>query len=232
MDFLPPDFSSKKGRETYYARVGRARYLLRTEPARRAREERREAKRLAKEEASRLWHERRAAALEARIKAVRDAADEIEAKSILSRDQRIRLGLEQIAKAEILEAERAARKIASAEREKERQRLYRIANRDRNLELQRQWREANKDKARAHKKARRRAKRTKVKVALLKVQKGRCAYCRAKLQPADMHVDHIHPLSKGGSSDLSNLQLTCSGCNLRKNAKDPVAFAQELGRLV
>lgn len=137
-----------------------------------------------------------------------------------------------IAKAEALQVERAARLAASKERQKEKAREYRIANRDRNLELQRRWREANKEKRYAHNTARRRAQRTKLKLELIKAQNGKCAYCRVKLRAEDMHVDHIHPLSKGGSNERSNLQLTCSGCNLRKNAKDPLAFAKELGRLV
>lgn len=34
-----------------------------------------------------------------------------------------------------------------------------------------------------------------------------------------LHVDHIFPVSKGGSSDFSNLQTLCSSCNMGKKAK-------------
>ena len=34
-----------------------------------------------------------------------------------------------------------------------------------------------------------------------------------------MHVDHIHPVSRGGTSDLDNLQLLCATCNISKGAK-------------
>jgi 5-methylcytosine-specific restriction endonuclease McrA len=62
-------------------------------------------------------------------------------------------------------------------------------------------------------------------------QKGRCAYCRCRLGDA-YHVDHIISLARGGTNWPSNIQLTCKPCNLRKNAKHPLAFARELGRLL
>jgi 5-methylcytosine-specific restriction endonuclease McrA len=34
-----------------------------------------------------------------------------------------------------------------------------------------------------------------------------------------LHVDHVHPLSKGGKSTPENLQLLCPGCNTRKGAR-------------
>lgn len=50
-----------------------------------------------------------------------------------------------------------------------------------------------------------------------------CVYCGNELD--DYHVDHITPLSKGGSNNLENLALTCPRCNLRKNDKE-VIFTQ------
>lgn len=35
----------------------------------------------------------------------------------------------------------------------------------------------------------------------------------------DLHVDHILPLSRGGTNDLDNLQMLCSRCNLSKGTK-------------
>lgn len=50
-------------------------------------------------------------------------------------------------------------------------------------------------------------------------QNGRCPICGNVLQPRHIHVDHIVPLSLGGTNRLSNLQATCDACNLRKGAK-------------
>lgn len=69
-------------------------------------------------------------------------------------------------------------------------------------------------------------------VAILKAQGGRCAYCRTKLMKGNCHVDHIIALSKGGTNDRRNLQLTCEPCNLSKHAKDPIEFAQSIGMLI
>jgi len=52
---------------------------------------------------------------------------------------------------------------------------------------------------------------------LMDEQKGRCVYCGKSIED-EYHIDHTHPLSKGGSNWPSNLQLLCPKCNLRKSA--------------
>ena len=54
----------------------------------------------------------------------------------------------------------------------------------------------------------------------LKRQKSHCYYCKAKLSKV-WHPDHIVPLSKGGTNDISNIVIACPTCNLRKGAKLP-----------
>jgi 5-methylcytosine-specific restriction endonuclease McrA len=43
------------------------------------------------------------------------------------------------------------------------------------------------------------------------------------------HVDHIMPLKLGGGNGIDNIQLLCPTCNLKKGAKHPDTFMQELG---
>lgn len=63
------------------------------------------------------------------------------------------------------------------------------------------------------------------------LQRGMCVYCEQDLS-LGYHVDHIMPLILGGSNWPENLQLLCPTCNLRKHAKDPFVWANELGKLL
>ncbi|MFP4219604.1 MAG: HNH endonuclease [Phormidium sp.] len=49
-----------------------------------------------------------------------------------------------------------------------------------------------------------------------------CVACGKTHQQARLTIDHIIPVSKGGSNDLSNLQTLCFTCNrLKSNHADP-----------
>lgn len=63
------------------------------------------------------------------------------------------------------------------------------------------------------------------------MQRDRCAYCLKALR-GKFHVDHITPLSLGGSNAPRNLQLTCSRCNLSKSGRHPIEYARLTGRLI
>ena len=49
----------------------------------------------------------------------------------------------------------------------------------------------------------------------------RCEYCQTaqEISGAQMHIDHVVPTSRGGSSDDSNLCLACAWCNSYKWAQ-------------
>lgn len=66
-------------------------------------------------------------------------------------------------------------------------------------------------------------------------QRGLCANCNKKLFKSGKnkyHVDHVIALARGGSNWPDNLQCLCPSCNMSKGAKDPIAWAQENGRLL
>ena len=44
-----------------------------------------------------------------------------------------------------------------------------------------------------------------------------CQYCGAR--GIKLECDHVHPVSRGGSHDDSNLVTACVGCNRSKRAK-------------
>lgn len=66
---------------------------------------------------------------------------------------------------------------------------------------------------------------------LYNLQKGLCVCCR-KLLSSDYNVDHIMPLSRGGTHTDENIQLLCSLCNRQKHAKHPIEFMQSRGYLL
>lgn len=49
---------------------------------------------------------------------------------------------------------------------------------------------------------------------------GKCGYCEGQLlYDETWHIDHIVPVSRGGTNDEANLVLSCVACNLKKAAK-------------
>lgn len=70
---------------------------------------------------------------------------------------------------------------------------------------------------------------------LVRQQGGKCHYCRAAItvkiprgQQRKATVDHLIPLSKGGTSGSSNLVAACLECNQRKADKMPDQFWREI----
>ncbi|MBW2596963.1 MAG: HNH endonuclease [Deltaproteobacteria bacterium] len=46
-----------------------------------------------------------------------------------------------------------------------------------------------------------------------------CQYCGRRAPDVELHVDHIIPLSRGGTDDLDNLVTACSECNIGKSTR-------------
>ncbi len=139
---------------------------------------------------------------------------------------------------------------------KEKARIYRQLKHDRYAELTREWREANRERYNAWQRKHRAANRQKSRFMgtyyqrrrkarkqaaegthtpeeiqqQYQRQKGCCYYCGEKVGN-NYHVDHIVPLSRGGSNDISNLVIACPTCNLRKHDKLPHEWP-EGGRLL
>jgi len=49
-------------------------------------------------------------------------------------------------------------------------------------------------------------------------QDGLCYYCKINLRNVDINVEHITPMSAGGSNKYKNLVLSCSRCNKEKGS--------------
>ena len=68
---------------------------------------------------------------------------------------------------------------------------------------------------------------------ILESQDGECNYCSTKLREGsrfrqtNMHIDHMIPLSKGGSNSRWNLQALCADHNLRKGAMTDREFRRK-----
>jgi hypothetical protein len=63
-----------------------------------------------------------------------------------------------------------------------------------------------------------------VKKAVYHRDRGCCTYCHRDLSgliniSSEEHFDHIVPLAEGGINDVTNIQLLCAECNLRKGKK-------------
>ena len=58
--------------------------------------------------------------------------------------------------------------------------------------------------------------------------KGRCAYCQSSSGPFE--IDHVNPVSRGGSDEIGNLVLACKACNTAKGTQTAAEFGyRELG---
>ena len=118
---------------------------------------------------------------------------------------------------------------------------YYEANREARLRYLRNWQEKNQDRHGANKRAsvlrrlaRKRAAQgnhtAKDVERQYEAQKGKCYYCQANVGDV-YHVDHVIPLSRGGSNGPENIVVACAPCNQSKSDKMPHEWP-EGGRLL
>ena len=71
-----------------------------------------------------------------------------------------------------------------------------------------------------------------VKNQLFMAQKGRCAYCGRTHRIRYLEIDHKWPVSRGGGDEITNLQLLCTPCNMRKGIQSHEEFRSRYWRLL
>lgn len=106
-------------------------------------------------------------------------------------------------------------------------------NRDRYTVVAKQWRSENQDKRRCIQENRR-ARQLEASgwfsamdaEIIMKLQDDRCAYCN---ETENLQLDHIIPLSRGGSNWPWNIQWLCSHHNSSKNSKTDNEYRAIIG---
>lgn len=56
----------------------------------------------------------------------------------------------------------------------------------------------------------------KIRFEIFKRDSFKCQYCGNSAPDVILHIDHIHPVSKGGDNDITNLITACFDCNMGK----------------
>lgn len=131
-------------------------------------------------------------------------------------------------------------RLDNIEKIKESDKKYYENNKEKKKEYNRRYRQENKDKLNAQKRdyhqrnpqfvTNRRARRKEfmrdnviTKLEWLKIMESTnwtCTYCGVSLRSSKIRtIDHVIPLSKGGSHTVDNLVPACRSCNSKKSAK-------------
>ena len=63
------------------------------------------------------------------------------------------------------------------------------------------------------------------------ISRGVCHYCGQAVPPAELTMDHVVPLSRGGKTNKGNVVPACKTCNTKKHRLVPVEWEEYLARL-
>lgn len=66
---------------------------------------------------------------------------------------------------------------------------------------------------------------------LNRIQEGVCYYCNKEVGRANLTMDHIVPLSRGGKSKKGNIVPACKECNNKKKYLLPIEWEEYLQSL-
>lgn len=158
-----------------------------------------------------------------------------------NRDQlRARARVRYARNAEIERARGRARRAANPELFRTRSRAWSRRNRVQITAQQRAWRSANLEKARAKHRQNKHRRRARLWAVIGDGYMGRrdkafalwgglCAYCGSD---RDLSIDHITPLSRGGSNAARNLAPACLRCNSSKGPRSVEQWRPDLAASV
>ena len=59
---------------------------------------------------------------------------------------------------------------------------------------------------------------------------GICYYCKRKVSPKELTLDHIVPIIRGGKSTKGNVVPVCKECNNKKKYMLPIEWGEYLKR--
>lgn len=74
--------------------------------------------------------------------------------------------------------------------------------------------------------------KTDIRKLVYRKTEGHCALCGNFVDYEDYTIDHIVPLSKGGTNDINNLQCACKVCNNIKTDILPDEFMDKISQIL
>lgn len=122
-------------------------------------------------------------------------------------------------------------RLKDPQRERERWRAWYRRNKEKVIAYVRAWRRENPDRVAQYERRRRAARLGTTAahtlddvLALFEAYEWRCGYCGSG---GRLTIDHLVPLSRGGSDASDNLMPACIGCNSSKHDRSELEFRAE-----